>query len=156
MTDDRGTVSYETVLEHIAPCGLNCKKCIANAYGDIRLLSATLASALGPNFGAYARRFAAANPVFEGYEAFRALLDHFADGSCMSCRSGECPFFACRVKDCVQERGVDFCFQCELFPCDRSGLSDRLLEKWRANNESMKELGAVEYYLRVQDLPRYP
>jgi len=156
MTDDRETVSYDTVREHIAPCGLNCTKCIAHSDGDIRHLSSALADALGPNFGAYAQRFSAANPAFEGYEAFRTLLDHLAGGSCASCRSGECPFFPCRVRECVQEQEVDFCFQCELFPCDRSGMSGRLLEIWRNNNENMKELGAVEYYLKVQNLPRYP
>lgn len=156
MTDNHEIVLYDIVREHIAPCGLNCKKCIAHTDGEIKRHSAALADALGPNFGSYARRFAAANPVFEGYEAFRSLLDHFANGSCASCRSGECPFFPCRVRECVQERGVDFCFQCDLFPCDRSGMSGRLLDKWRDNNESMKELGAVEYYLKVRDLPRYP
>jgi len=124
MTDDSKAVSYDTVKEHIAPCGLNCSKCALHIDGDIMRLSAALADALGPNFGSYAQRlFTAVDPVFEEYEAFRELLDYFASGSCRSCRSGECPFNLCTVRECVVEQGVDFCFQCNLFPCDRSGMS---------------------------------
>ena len=157
MTDDRETVSYDTVRERIAPCGLNCHKCALHIDSEIKRHSAALAHALGPNFGSYAKRlFTAVDPAFEGYEAFQAILDYLANGSCASCRSGECPFSLCRVRECVVEQGVDFCFQCDLFPCDRSGMSGPLLDRWRTNNETMKEMGAVEYYLKVRDLPRYP
>ena len=91
MTDDRETVSYDTVCKHIAPCGLNCNKCIAHTDGDVTRLSAALVDALGPNFSSYAQRFAAANRVFENYEAFRELLDHFAQGSVHRAATGCVP-----------------------------------------------------------------
>lgn len=149
-------MDYQEILAHIAPCGLNCRKCLAHVDGEIRHLSEKLSDLLGPNFGPYAERLAMFNPVFENYSAFRKLLDYFASGSCRSCRTGDCVFFACPVKDCVKEKGVDFCFQCKGFPCQDPGLSERLRDRWKRNNEEMQRLGVKEFFRKVRGLPRYP
>lgn len=149
-------MEYREILKHIAPCGLNCRKCLAHVEGDIRRLSVGLAEALGPNFGEYAGRLSAFEPALKNYDAFRELLDFFAKGSCRSCREGDCVFFACPVKDCVKEKGVDFCFQCDRFPCEGPGLSESLTKRWRDNNEEMKRVGVEGFFERVKDLPRYP
>jgi len=81
---------------------------------------------LGENFGGYAARFVGMNPVFEGYEGFAEILEFFAAGSCGGCRKQGCLFQACRVKDCVREHGVDFCFECGEFPCERHGFPEGL------------------------------
>jgi hypothetical protein len=149
-------MEYSKIVEIIAPCGLNCGKCLACFEGEIRRHSQALADLLGPNFAQYAERFRAFNPVFANYPAFRELLDFIAQGSCRTCTKGQCLFPGCRVRDCVQENGVDFCFQCTAFPCDRSGLPPRLDPVWRQSNELMKEVGVEEYYERVKERPRYP
>ena len=51
-------VEYEKIVRVMAPCGLNCGACVAFRDGEIRELSERLGVLLGPNFGAYAARFA--------------------------------------------------------------------------------------------------
>jgi len=149
-------VDYAEMVKIIAPCGLNCGQCLVYEGGQIRRLSQDLADALGPNFAAYAQRFTGLDPVFENYPAFEKLLSFLAQGTCRTCRQGECLFAPCQVRTCVQERGVDFCFQCPDFPCDRTGLPPAILDRWRRNNELMAEHGVEGFYDRVKDKPRYP
>lgn len=147
---------YEELLHRIAPCGLDCGKCIAFADGPVRKAAQELISLLGDNFHTYAERFAAHTPVFAEYAAFRSLLDHLAQGEYRGCRSGSCLFQACRVQHCVREHEVDYCFQCDAFPCATTELPPRLENLWRKNNTLMKTIGVEEFARRIKDRPRYP
>ena len=147
---------YSEIVAIIAPCGPDCGKCLACSDGEIRRHSQALADLFGPNFAQYAERFRESNPVFANYPAFRELLNFLAQGSCRTCREGPCLFQGCRVRGCVQEEGVDFCFQGDAFPCHRSGLPARLEAIWRQSNELRREVGVEEYYERVKERPRYP
>ena len=149
-------MDYTEIVKIVAPCGLNCSKCVVYQGGEIQLHSQALAKHLGPDFGEYAHRFAAMDPVFRYYEGFRTMLDFLAKGTCTTCRHGECLFKPCRVRTCVKEKGLDFCFQCKEFPCEKTGLHARLEGIWRKNNELMKEYGVVEYYEKIKHNPRYP
>lgn len=142
------------VLETIAPCGLNCKKCLAYNDGDIRKHSNELKNLLG-NFDNFAKRFVNFNPVFENYPAFKELLDHFTKGGCSGCRNGECVNKSCNVINCYKERNVDFCFECSDFPCDKSGFDENLKQRWIASNKRMKEVGVIQYWEENKNLPRY-
>ena len=149
-------MDISTIVANIAPCGLNCGKCLVFEHGEIKGHARALADLLGPNFQAYADRFAMVNPIFGHYKAFRNLLDFLAEGSCRSCRNGQCLFQPCKVRECVKEKGVDFCFQCDSYPCDATGLNERLVRVWRANNDRMKEVGVEQFHEEVKDRPRYP
>ena len=149
-------MDYAEVVAMIAPCGLNCGKCVVYHGGEIQQHSAALVDLLGPNFDPYAARFAHMNPVFEHYEGFKTLLSFLAQGSCHTCRQGQCLFTACRVRTCIREKGVDFCFECNEFPCDKHGLNPRLEHVWRQSNGLMKELGVEGFYEKIKDDPRYP
>jgi len=149
-------MDYPSIVEVIAPCGLDCGKCLAFQGGAIRRHSQALVELLGPNFDQYAQRFTGMNPVFEAYPDFKELLAFLARGSCRTCRQGECLFQACRVRGCAPEKGVDFCFQCPEFPCAETGFPAPLEARWRRNNELMRELGVEGYFERIKDQPRYP
>jgi len=149
-------MDYAEIVEVIAPCGLNCGRCLAYAGGEIRRLSQELADRLGPNFAAYAQRFTGMDPVFENYPAFEKLLSFLAKGTCPTCRHGECLFLPCQVRTCVQEQEVDFCFQCSDFPCDHTGLPPVILDRWKRNNELMAQHGVEAYYDHIKDKHRYP
>ncbi len=146
----------EQIKRHIAPCGLNCGKCLAFGGGEIQRLSRELGERLGPNFHAYADRLSAMNPVLEKYGAFRELLDYFASGECSGCRGKGCLFKACKVPACAAEHQVDFCYECGEFPCERHGMSGSLAERWQKNNEIMREKGLEAFYVLSADKPRYP
>ena len=147
-------MEYEDLLDDLAPCGLSCRKCFANSQGDIVLLSAQLRDKLG-SFDVYAERFSAFLPAFKDYPAFMELLSYLAQGHCVGCRKGTCLYPNCGVSTCYQQKGVDFCFQCDEFPCDRTNFDPHLERRWRQMNERMKEVGVEAYYEETRDLSRY-
>jgi len=141
----------------MAPCGLMCGKCVAFEGGPIQELSTQLKSELGDNFAEYAKRFEGMNPVFKNYPAFAEILDFFTAGSCTGCREKGCLFKECQVTTCIREKdGVDFCFQCDEFPCDHHGFPERLEAMWRKNNETMRDSSVNEWFRCCNDKPRYP
>lgn len=152
----REGAARETALQDRGPCGLSCGKCVAFENGEIRHHAVALQELLGRSFGDYAGRFAQVQPAFGHYEAFAALLDHLASGTCGGCRKGSCLFHACRVSSCVREHGVDFCFQCRSYPCDETGFPERLERIWRENNDAMAQEGVKFFEERMRNCHRYP
>jgi len=146
----------ESLKSRLAPCGLLCGKCLAYESGPIQLLSVGLAATLGDSFGVYAERFRHANPVFAQYPAFREMLDFFSRGSCTGCRGSGGLFRECAVSTCVVEHGVDYCYQCEYFPCGKHGMPEALAAVWKSRNEAMRELGPEEWCHQCQEQLRYP
>jgi hypothetical protein len=150
-------MEYASILDSLGPCGINCQKCFAYKNGSIRKHSANLQESLG-NFDIYAKRFSELlnTPVFDKYPDFKLMLDHFADSSCLGCRKQECHLFSsCNVRTCYKEKSVDFCFQCDEFPCNHTGFDIHLEQRWIKINERMKEVGVESYYDEVKVLPRY-
>lgn len=146
----------ELVQSRLAPCGLSCGQCLAFSGGPIQESSARLKQALGENFSQYAKRFEGMNPVFEKYPQFAELLEFLASGSCGGCRESGCLFKDCQVPSCAKENGVAYCFECEDFPCDRHGMPAALAERWKANNEKMREMGVDAWFSGCALRPRYP
>lgn len=151
---DDGQTQYEEIVAQLAPCGLNCRKCMAFEDGDIKATSMQLQKLLG-SFDNYAERFSAFLPAFKNYPAFKELLTHFTRGDCRGCRSGDCKFPNCGVLPCTQAKGVDFCGQCDEFPCNKPGFDEDLRRRWLQMNTRIKEIGVEAYYEETKDLPRY-
>jgi hypothetical protein len=148
-------VEYGDILNDLAPCGLSCRKCFANSQGEIVSLSAQLHERLG-SFDVYAERFSAFLPAFGDYPPFKELLAYLAQGHCDGCRNGTCLYPNCGVTSCYREKGVDFCFECDEFPCDKTNFDPHLERRWRQMNERMREIGVEAYYEESKDQPRYP
>lgn len=147
-------MKYNDILKMLAPCGLNCKKCMAFVNGDIKFHSSSLKKLLG-SFDNYAKRFTKFWPVFENYPQFKELLNYFTEGSCAGCRKGDCKYPNCGIAKCYKDKKVDFCFQCKEFPCEKSNFDDDLKARWIKMNKRMKEIGVKEYYEETKDNPRY-
>lgn len=147
-------MEYQDILSSLAPCGLDCSKCFASADGELKRLSAKLQEELGA-FDGYAERFSAFLPVFADYPSFKRLLTFFAQGDCSGCRKGTCRYPDCGVAACYKEKGVDFCFQCDEFPCEKTNFDPDLKRRWRVMNKRMKKMGVETYYQETKDLPRY-
>ena len=145
---------YEDILQELAPCGLDCRKCMANRDGDIRRTSEQLQRLLG-SFDNYAERFSAFQPVFENYPAFKELLAYFTQADCRGCREGDCKFPNCTVLACSRGKGVDFCCQCDEFPCDKTDFDPNLRRRWVQMGNRMKEVGVEAYCEETKDAPRY-
>jgi len=146
--------TYQDILQTLAPCGLNCRKCFAFAGGEIKLLSRRIKALLG-NFDNYAERFSSFLPVFKNYPSFKSLLHYLSEGDCLGCRNGTCKYSDCGVFRCYQEKGVDFCFQCKEFPCEKTNFDPDLHRRWIEMNNEMKKMGIKAYFEKSRKLPRY-
>jgi len=147
-------VEYAEVVRRLAPCGLDCSRCLDHEGGEIRRLATRLIDLLG-DYERVALLKADAEPAFRRYPEFRALLAKIAEGPCGGCRSGRLHSpVACAVRACSGEKGVDFCFQCRDFPCG-TGLSVPLGERWKTRNERMREICVEAFYEEQSARPRY-
>lgn len=150
-------MNYEQIKAALAPCGLSCEKCFAYSSGDIRRLSLELKERLG-NFQAYAKRYETLleKPILRKFPEFKEMLDYFASENCSGCRNEQCKMFkGCGVRPCHQEKIVDFCFQCEDFPCNNTNFDENLYKAWIRINEIIRDEGIEKYYERTLKRPRY-
>jgi len=151
MTDDR-------TKETIAPCGLCCETCFAHVNGDIRKYSLMLKDKLW-NFDVYAKRFETLldNPVFAKYPAFKEMLDFLAAENCRGCRNEQCKLFKkCGVRPCHQEKQIDFCFECDEFPCEKTNFDPPLYKAWVVINEKIRAKGIEQHCDAARNRSRYP
>jgi hypothetical protein len=150
-------VDYNQIKRRLGPCGLHCGKCFAFVAGDISRSSKKLKESLG-NFDIYAERFVELidEPVFKKYPDFKEMLSYFESVECGGCRKEKCKIFkGCKVRDCYEEKGVDFCYQCPDFPCNKTGFDEHLHKRSVDINRRIKEIGVEEYYDEIKDKPRY-
>jgi len=147
-------MKYDEVLEFLAPCGLSCQKCFAYQKGEIGYHSKKLQNLLG-NFDIYAKRFSNFIPEFKDYPSFKKMLSYFSSPDCLKCRQGTCKYANCGVVECYKNKGVDFCFQCEEFPCEKTNFDPHLEKRWRRMNIRMKEIGVEAYFELTKDICRY-
>lgn len=154
MNDLERPDSYEEVVERLAPCGLDCSRCYAREGGDIQSAALALREALA-GFEHMAPRIEGRYPALAHYEHFREVLDLACAGGCPDCRSGgpEMPF--CAARTCFREKGVDFCFQCDEYPCERNSYPENMAVRWHRYNDRMREVGVVQFYREQRRLPRY-
>jgi len=147
-------MEYDKISDYLAPCGLSCQKCLGYIKGDIAFHSQKLQDLLG-NFDTYAERFSSFLPVFKNYPSFKKMLSHLAEPNCEGCRQGGCKYPDCGVAKCYNEKGVDFCFQCDEFPCEKTNFDPHLKARWIKMNNRMKEIGVESYYEETKDMCRY-
>lgn len=147
----------EQIKASVAPCGLSCEKCFAHTEGEIRRYARKLKEKLG-NFEPYAKRFETLldEPVFKKYPDFKEMLDFLASENCRGCRNEQCKLFKeCGVRICHQEKEIDFCYQCDAFPCDNTNFDKSLYGAWVAINEKIKKTSIEQYYEGTRKRPRY-
>jgi hypothetical protein len=147
-------MKYKKIFEILAPCGLNCYKCFANSEGLIRKTSLKLQNLLG-SFDIYAERFSSFLPIFSKYPSFKALLNFLAEENCLGCREGSCLYPDCGVKDCYKKKDIDYCFQCDDFPCEKTNFDEHLKRRWIEINKRMKKIRIESFYEETKEIPRY-
>ncbi len=147
-------MSYEKAVKELAPCGIDCSRCVAYEDGDIIKLSKDLKERL-VNFEKMAKRMETFIPVFKDYEGFINVLAHFSEGECQGCRNGEVLNMACAAKDCHKIEKVDFCFQCRNYPCSNNRHNEDLYNKWKNNNDQMRDNGVETFYNGQKKKTRY-
>ncbi|HEX3078413.1 MAG TPA: DUF3795 domain-containing protein [Lachnospiraceae bacterium] len=147
-------MNYEEARKDFAPCGIDCERCVSKKEGIVGRHSKELLECLN-GFEKMAGMMSELQPLLKNYDVFIELLRFFSEGSCPGCRNGEGVNCACTAKQCHKERKVDFCFQCNEFPCDRNAYNEHLYQKWVTNNQNMKELGVEIFCEREKSKSRY-
>lgn len=147
-------MSYEKALKELAPCGIDCSRCVSYEQGDVVRLSKELNEKL-TNFEHMAKRIEDFAPIFKDYDKFLSILQHFSQGKCPGCRYGETPNMSCITKNCHKEKEVDFCFQCQEYPCTKNNYNENLYSKWKNNNDMMKKYGVEVFYNDQKKKSRY-
>jgi hypothetical protein len=143
------------VLKALAPCGLDCSRCVRFKDGDLARAAQTLFEGL-IGFSGMASRMAQAVPALAGYPQFEAVLKVLAEADCIGCRRGSATCLpTCQIKSCFREKGVDFCGECVEFPCDKSPFPGPFKQRWMEMNQRIKENGPEAYYTEQRKKPRY-
>jgi len=147
-------MDYKEAVRRLAPCGLDCSRCADYAGGEIQKLSLRLSELLN-GYLRVARVREGINPVYSGYPQFEEMLKSFAQAACSGCRGDNvlCPI-ECVAGECTREKGVDFCFQCEEFPCSKK-VDPHTQARWLKFNQRMKKIGVEEFCQEQSKLPRY-
>jgi hypothetical protein len=142
------------ILKRLAPCGVDCGRCVDYEGGEIKGLCLKIRGLLG-DYRRVAKLKSDHMPVFSGCPQFEEILDLFCTPSCGGCRSQNvrCPI-DCSVASCHKQKQVDFCFQCAEYPCENP-MDPRLKERWRKRNDRMKEVGVEEFFHEQSRLPPY-
>ncbi len=147
-------MKYEEIMRRLAPCGLDCSRCLDYEDGEIGRLASRLLELLG-NYERLALLKADAESSFKHYPEFRTLLARISEAACGGCRSDHAHSpVQCCVRACHREKGVDFCFQCKVYPCEK-GLRGLIGERWKKMNDRMQEIGLEAYYDEQARQPRY-
>jgi hypothetical protein len=102
-----------------------------------------------------APRMTAHAPALAHYQQFADALDLFANASCIGCRGGGSNLPFCAARRCHKGQGVDYCFQCDQYPCTWNEYPEDFDKRWRAANDRMREVGVEEYYRESLQEPRY-
>lgn len=146
--------TYREVVERLAPCGIDCERCVRYRLGSVKRLACELGQVL-EGFDKMAARSADRVPALGSYDQFADVLGFLQEADCAGCREGGCPLPFCAARECFKEKGVDFCFQCDEYPCERNQYPAMMDERWRAVNERMRAVGPEQYYRESLEKPRY-
>lgn len=150
---------------YIAPCSLLCYTCPALKDGAI----SQCATKLCKYFEGY-YDFNDAN-IPEQYrtwltefKAFEQKLRGYTERPCPGCRNqpegnvGCIP--NCYVLHCTKEKGVDYCADCDAFPCKEAKAFYQTINSvigtdWERGNQKIAEIGVEAFFEEMKEVSHY-
>lgn len=149
----------EKLLDYVAPCSIPCYSCISFKDGP-----ASEGARRVYNYSEGWCEFRSAYVPEEKREEWIKETKRFRDGlkflggaSCPGCRNnppsnkdGWGYLEGCVIPACVKEHGVDFCAECDEFPCDK--ICDKIRE---SGSRRIKEIGIEAYFEEKKDVSHY-
>ena len=157
-------MTRERLLDCVPPCGLMCYTCPGFKNGAIKEHSAALLK-LNEGFREFldVKLPEEYRHVLDEHDKFIEKLKRDAAPSCPGCRKidGKGPgcIKGCFIPECTRERGIDFCGECNEFPCqriDESGLyGDEAKKVFYEGSNAIKEAGAERYFEMNKDISHY-
>jgi hypothetical protein len=107
------------------------------------------------NFDSFANQFSNHEPGLKNYPAFKEVLLMFTKAGYGGCRGGTCMYPGCPISLCIAQKGHDFCFECDDFPCEKVNVERTLKSKWLMANRRMKAIGVQAYFDELKDKSHY-
>ena len=113
--------SREQLLDAMAPCSLLCYSCPAFVRGIVCELSEKLVN----HFKGYYDFQAEYLPEeykskAEEFKSFEERLRDYTRPRCNGCRKNrnpDCSVKGCFILECTREHSIDYCGECDAFPC---------------------------------------
>ena len=157
-------MTRERLLDYLPPCGLVCYTCAGFADGAIKEHSEALVK-----YWEGFREFLDARTTdqnrhrLEAHDRFIERLKKDSAPPCPGCRKidGKGPgcIKGCLIPQCIKEHGVDFCANCNEFPCAKMSESDvydeGLKKAFYERGLQIKEIGAKKFFEIYKDVPHY-
>jgi hypothetical protein len=156
------------LLDHIAPCSLLCYACISFQDGPSKEGARnvyTYSDGWGDFWSAHLPE-EKREEWHKWFDSFQNTLQYLGGASCPGCRNhppsnkdGKWGCLeGCVIPSCVKERGLDFCAECDEFPCQKAkdffktpkGQSD-----WETGSRRIKEIGIDAYYDEKKGISHY-
>ena len=113
--------SREQLLDFMAPCSLLCFSCPAFVRGIVCELSGKLLNYFEGFYDFLARHLPEElKSKAEEVKSFEERLQDYAQPACDGCRKNRnpaCSVRGCFIAECTKEHGVDYCGECDAFPC---------------------------------------
>ena len=147
----------DEILRRVAPCSLMCHTCSGYNNGVICESSKTLLKYLEGIKEFYEKHIPDA---VESYNNFEGVLGMFGNAPCSGCRSTEhngCSIKGCFLLECTKEHGVDFCGECNEFPCGKTKeLFEKVVyEQWLDGSRQIHDNGIESFWESNCGNPHY-
>lgn len=145
------------LLQKIAPCSLICHTCAGYDNGIICESAKTLLTYLEGIKEFYRKH----DPdTVKMYNCFEEMLGMYCAAPCSGCRSAvpnKCSIKGCFILECTTGHGVDFCGECNEFPCEKvSGLFEKeVYTRWLNGNRHIHENGIEAFWEKNSEIPHY-
>ncbi|MCM1500302.1 MAG: DUF3795 domain-containing protein [Clostridium sp.] len=145
------------ILKKVAPCSLMCHTCSAYCNGVICEYSQTLLKYLDGMKEFYEKHIPDA---VESYKNFEEVLCMYNAGPCSGCRSTEhnvCSIEGCFLLECTKKHGIDFCGECEEFPCQKVHklFEEVVYRQWLDGNQQIRDYGIEYFWEKNFENPHY-
>lgn len=160
----------EQILKYVAPCSLLCYTCLAfkdgafsecaprlSAYseGVCEFLAQTYGSQMSEEEREKHHSF---------FNEFHNALRQLSGGFCQGCRNDSSDkrgcIEGCVIPACVKDHEVDFCAQCDEFPCQRVKdffitQGEKFIRVWENGSRQIQEVGIDAYFEQKKNASHY-
>lgn len=145
------------ILKRVAPCSLMCNTCSGYHNGVICESAKILLKYLEGMKEFYEKHIPDA---VESYSNFEEVLRIYNAASCLGCRSTEhngCSIEGCFLLECTKNRHIDFCGECNEFPCEKTRqlFEEEVYKQWLEGNQQIRDYGIELFWENNSEKPHY-
>ena len=145
------------ILKKVATCSLMCHTCSGYHDGIICESAKTLLKYLESIKEFYENHIPDA---VESYSNFEEILCMYSAAPCSGCRSTEhhgCSIEGCFLLECTKNHDVDFCGECDEFPCKKTMdlFEKEVYNQWLEGNQQIRDYGIESFWENNSENPHY-